>query len=498
MIRLVSSTEMAAIDRTAQEQYRIPGISLMECAALLSWQVIRRRTDGPVTFVVGKGNNGGDALAVARHCRTAGTVCRVVCVVPEAKLSDLARTQFEGVRGLDIPVTVWTEDESTARSWISGAPVIVDGMLGTGLSGVAREPLSSVITAVNDRDGVTIALDVPSGGGDAWRTDWPVIRADLTLTLGLPKRFLFSPNLRPHCGEIVHLPLTYPSEIMREADGASYLISLGDLSERLSPLPSQSYKRSRGSVAVLGGSVGMTGAPVLAARSALSCGAGLATVICDAECYPVIASHLVSALARPLGEIDREDLGRHNAVCIGPGWGTENREDLLRGIISQCSRGVLDADALNVLAAMDRPPALDGEWVLTPHVGELARLLGSSTEDVLSQWETSAISAAARYGAVVVAKSHVTVVATPDGTTYVYDGMNPVLATGGSGDVLAGVVAALLCRVTPVDAAIGAVLLHGAAGESAKERGIVLAEELPAFIASRAAEQFGASGGLPA
>ncbi|MBU8914112.1 MAG: NAD(P)H-hydrate dehydratase, partial [Spirochaetales bacterium] len=273
---------------------------------------------------------------------------------------------------------------------------------------------------------------------------------------------------RGNCGQIAVISFTLPTQLVTEPELAGELLEHHDLADLLPPIPRTAHKGQRGVLAVFAGSIGTAGAAVLASQSALSAGAGVVTVFADDAVYVPLASQLTSVMVRPddgsiaAGPVDP---GRFGAVVVGPGWGTsERRASQLVEIIAAFKTGVIDADGLTLLSAVIDPPSLP-DWVLTPHPAELGRLAGASRDDVLADMYGFAGRAAEMYGAVVVAKASTTIIAHPDGRVAVVDGMNPSLATAGSGDVLAGVFGALLSRGVPAwDAARAGAVAHSVAG----------------------------------
>jgi NAD(P)H-hydrate epimerase len=240
----------------------------------------------------------------------------------------------------------------------------------------------------------------------------------------------------------------------------------------------EGYKGSRGRIGVFAGAEGTTGAAVLCSQAAARTGAGLVYLSVDRSIYPIVASHLVSVMPRVLDADDPIDLERFDALLVGPGWGQQGRGEFFERLLGSTAPGVLDADGINLLAA-GSPIDLGGRWVLTPHPGEMARLAQTDSRSVLEDPYGVSESVARAYRATVVLKSHVTFVTFPDGTLRVMDGMNPYLGTGGSGDVLAGVVAGYLARgATPEEAAVAAVYVHAQAGARARNSGWFLAEDL--------------------
>ncbi|MFW5742609.1 MAG: NAD(P)H-hydrate dehydratase [Spirochaetota bacterium] len=493
-MRLVTTDAMQDIDRRARDEYGIPGLVLMESAGLQAWQELQARLadSAPrICFVAGKGNNGGDALVMARYAIGKGYPTSVVLAAGLNSLGEQAGLHAAIVRELGVEPVVWPEAEAGARELISAADVIVDGLSGTGIRGALRAPLDAMAAAINEATGVVACVDAPSGLSDSWTPEMPVVRATLTLTMGLPKACLYLPAARPECGEVVVVPVSFPRALLDDPAIPGELIGAGDLRTLLPPLAVDAYKHRRGVVAVFAGNVGTTGASVLAAEGAQRCRAGLVTIYADREVYPIIASSVRAVMARPFDSIEDaaaalEAVGTDAAV-IGPGWGiSDERQAHLRDLVGRVDRGVLDADAITLFARLADPPRLDDRWVLTPHPGELARALGRASADVRDRFFDAAAELARRTGAVVAAKSHVLVVAHPDGRYAVVDGVNPTMGTGGTGDVLAGAIGGLLAGgMDGWRAARAAAVVHQEAGRRLRERvGVFVADELAAELAA--------------
>lgn len=488
MTRLVDSAHMQEIDRRAQEEYGIPSIVLMESAGLFAWLELKHRLEErfggsqpSICVVAGKGNNGGDALVMARYAIGEGYDTTVVLAAGRDELGEHAGVHARIVAALGAEVLVWKERTQACRDAIRGTNVVVDGLAGTGIKGALRPPLDAICDAMNVARAPVATVDAPSGLSDSWRSDMPAVEATWTLTMGVPKNCLYTPLARAKCGEIVRIPVSFPRELIVDPSIRGVVLEPDRLSALLPPLSPVAYKHKRGVVGVFAGAMGTTGAAVLAAEGAHRCRAGLVTVFADEAVYPIVASNVGSVMVRPLqpeaplGGVDLD------AVVVGPGWGvTEERAALLRTIVDTGPGGAIDADGLNLLATMDEPPALSVRWVLTPHPGEMARLLGTDGRTVLEEFLPSALRLAKERGAVVVGKSHTTIVAHPDGRYAYADGMNAAMATGGSGDVLAGAIAGLVAGgMDGWQAACAAVLAHQIAGQSLRERaGLFLAEEL--------------------
>ncbi len=502
-VRLVDSAQMTAIDRAAIERFGIPAPILMENAGIKALAAMQRRIWGrpvpeqPVTVVAGRGNNGGDALVIARQLRAAGARRLTVLLSHgEPQAGGACAVNLAICRALGIPVPDEPDADAAARALACGW--VIDGMAGTGLRGALRGPAAALAERIGRSEAQVIAVDAPSGVGDRFRAGMPTVRADWTVALELPKRALFLPAARPSCGNVIVVPIGFPAALTGAdgADATARLLGPAALPRMLPAVRPDAHKGTRGHVAVLAGAAGTAGAARLAATAAASSRAGLVTLHADAGTYPMQAAALTSVMVAPWSEAaDPAALAaRFDSLVVGPGWGAgPARAEWLARLLAAPARGVLDADAITLLGrAGDRVQALAGRWVLTPHPGELARLSGGTAADVLADPAAAAAAAAERFGAVVVLKGHVTYVAAsgaPAGGSgratpplSVIDGMQPWLATGGAGDVLAGVIGALLAdgRLDPYRAACAGVLIHAAAARRCyAERGWFLAEDLP-------------------
>ena len=539
---VVTSAEMAEIDRRARAEYALPGAVLMENAGANAYAAVRERLWGgslpgatamgsvsagaataPLVFLAGRGNNGGDALVMARHAHAgSATDVTVVVVNGEPRPGTPAADNLAACRALGMPILAWDEARAAASRALQRAAWIFDGIAGTGLSGELSGAPAEVVGEVNAAPGRVVAIDVPSGLGDGYRGG-PLVRAVATVTMGLPKRCLYLPAARTAVGEILVVAVGFPRPLLA-GTGACELLTEDLLPGLLPPIPPDAHKGTRGHVAAFAAAPGTTGAAHLATAAAARAGAGLVTLYADPDTYAVVApaarSSMIrrfdwpaAACARARAAPDLAELLRHHrTLLIGPGWGVhpERRSLLGRLLELATSRdgaehaappagggrparaaggspltGVLDADALTLLAQLaaeeGAPRNLRGNWVLTPHPGEMARLLGTTAAEVVADPAAAAVAAAGRWQATVILKGHVTCIADEaDAQLAILDRSNPALATGGAGDVLAGVVAGLLSRgMTPAAAARAAVLIHAEAGARARrEWGWFQAEDL--------------------
>lgn len=474
METLVTAAQMAAIDKAAQEQ-GIPGMVLMENAgqhALRLW--LRRalsggqeRELGPVVAVAGAGNNGGDALVMARGCSNLGIP--VTAVLSKKELKGSAEEQRRILHSMRVPLFYW--DEPEAQRSIAEARWIFDGVAGTGISGELRGSSREIVEAINESSATVLAVDVPSGLGDEYRPGFSAVRAEATVTMGLKKRCLFHPGARELAGEIEVGDPGFPRALLSPESG-SILVTGSDLSSFYPRVGLSAHKGKRGFLGLFAGSEGTTGAAVLAGRGALHSGCGLVRIHTDPASRSEIAGGDPALMVQGL-DLSRFDplnspklkelLSRYSALALGPGWGVSpERRRLLRALAESSLPAVLDADGLNNL--VDEKLRL-WDWVLTPHPGEAARLLAWEPGDVLADPGSAAAELSRTYEATVLLKGAVTVIRSPEGSEWFVEGMNPALATAGSGDVLTGIIGGLLARgASPSDAAIAGALLHQEAG----------------------------------
>lgn len=492
--------QMAAVDGAATLA-GLTGAALMESAGQSVAREIRRQfpKGRRVMILAGGGNNGGDGLVVARHLAEAGWTVSVELFVDPERLAGEAAAQWALVAPMHLPVrhveTAEEARESTARA--AGADCVVDALLGTGLRGTVREPVRSAIEALNAALGATpvVAVDAPSGlDGATGRVRGAALRADLTVTLGFPKPGLFLADGPAHTGRLVAVPLGYPPAALAAAASQNRPLgwtALEDAEAALPPRAHDLHKGAAGRLLLLAGSADYPGAAVLAATAALRTGAGLCVVATPAPVAGWLIERLpeaivlslpvtkTGALAARAAEVVAKAAGEADAVALGPGLTTGRGVGaLVAAALAAPGPVVVDADALNVLAADPEPVRRDAATVLTPHPGELGRWLDRPAAEVDADRLAAARQAADRWGCHVVLKGSPTVIADPGGRADLNLTGNPGLAVGGSGDVLTGVLGSLLAQgVAAPLAARAAPLLHGLAADWAArdlgERGLV-------------------------
>jgi len=487
-MKLVTSQEMRAIDAAAVGEYGIPGIVLMENAGLRVVEAVCEALTpgGRVVVTCGHGNNGGDGLVVARHLLNRGVDVRVMLLAKGSDLAGDAAANHGIARKMGVPIL---EAPSTRalNAAAESADLLVDAILGTGVKGKAHGAALAAVRATRRCRGRIIAVDIPSGvSADDGALLGEAVRAEVTVTLGLPKIGLYTYPGRGYCGDIHVVDIGLPRPLLISPGLRTNLTTTEEAARRLPTRPPDAHKGDFGRVVILGGSPGFTGAPCLAAEGALRVGAGLVTVGCAESLNPILEAKLTEAMTRPLPETPQSALGRDSvsdalglcaqadAVVLGPGLSRHpEAAAFARAVIhSVAAPLVVDADALTALAG-DLAPLRTrrGPTVLTPHPGEMSRLCSTTIAAVQSDRLGWCRRLADETGAVAALKGAGTVVAAPDGEAWVNPTGSSALATGGTGDVLAGAIAGLLAGgADALSASVAAVYYHGAAADLAESR----------------------------
>lgn len=482
-MKIVTSEQMRSIDRRAIERYSIPSIVLMENAAIAVVSVIETKFPNAdvVSIVCGKGNNGGDGLAIARHLHNRHRSVDVLLAVDSIDaIGGDVRVMYDAAKSSGVVIHTGSDDDAIDR-WLARATtadLVVDALLGTGLSRPAEGAALSIIEGFRELRMPVVAVDVPSGL-DATHPDrdWPVVDADVTVTFALPKiSTVFAPS-NAHCGEVIVADISLPHAAIDEERLDLSLMTAGDTDVIIPRREVASHKGTHGHVGLVCGSEGRSGAAILAARGALRGGAGLVTVLTDAGTAQIVDAQSIESMSKAidLDDLRPPDLERFDVVAIGSGLPDEERTyEFLRNLIAAIEKPmVLDAGAISAHRGAPERLAGGAPKVLTPHPGELARLLGIETKEIQADRIRYVREAAKRTKAIVILKGHQTLVADPDGEVSVNPTGHPAMATGGMGDVLTGLVAAFIGGgIGRWDAARAGVFLHGLAGEiAAKEIG---------------------------
>jgi len=504
MLPILDNQAMREADRRTIEDFGMPGLVLMENAATGVVDAVREAYPGArrILILCGTGNNGGDGLAAARHLNNGGHDVSVLLFGDPSKLSPDAGVNYTLAVAFRVPIrTIAGEDLAALATELDDRPpdVIIDALLGTGLDRPLGGRFEDAVSLVAASGAPVVAVDVPTGlNGSTSEVSGTALHADLTVTFAALKRCHAIPPACLHCGDVVVVDIGIAPAVV-EADCRLWWPEADDIRLLLPHRPENSHKGTFGHLLLVAGAEGRGGAVAMAARAAVVAGSGLVTMAVPKPVVPVADGNCLEAMTLPLkatssGEIAGPDgietlLGRVSALAVGPGMGTgDSAAATLEWLLDRWQGPLLlDADAINLLAGrLERLAGRDLPPVLTPHPGELARLLGRTIDEVTADRLAAAREAASRAQSVVVAKGHRTLVVDPDGEAWVNPTGGSQLATGGSGDVLTGVISAFLAQdLDPVRAAIAGCWLHGRAGElgGGDYPAAVPAAELPTYLA---------------
>jgi NAD(P)H-hydrate epimerase len=459
-----------------------PGEELMERAgyavARATIQFLKREDSRSVLLFAGKGNNGGDAIVAARHLAGAGCYPTLVLLCRRNELQGDALLHFQklvsAIRIFELP----TLDELSGIVAETEPAVVVDGLLGTGLKGDVREPYATAIKVINGLHLPVVAIDIPSGlGSDTGEVHGFGVRADMTVTMALPKIGLLKPAAADFVGRIEVADIGIPRELVEEISTDVELLTAQDVKPLLPPRRRSANKGDFGHLLVIAGSEGYTGAPVMVAHAAARAGAGLVTLAVPRNIYSIVAAQCPpEVMPQPVEfqQLSSSYFARFDAVAIGPGLGQQaETQKMVWKVVSSCPLPmVVDADALNAMAqGLAALKKLQKPFVLTPHPGEMARLVGKTAKEVQGDRGGLAAGFAREYGVVMVLKGAGTVVAEKSGGLWINSTGNPGMAKGGMGDALTGIIGAFLAQgLTAFDAARAGVFLHGLAGDLANDK----------------------------
>ncbi len=488
MEKVLTCAQMREVEKAAADS-GLDYQRLMENAGSAAAKTIRQRypvAGRPVAILCGKGNNGGDGFVIARKLLNEGASVTVVLTCGQPQTAD-AREMFSRLRTLDIGVVSLETEPYIAASSVREAALIVDAVYGIGFHGRLPDYLRSLFRVANASPAPTAAVDVPSGlNGDTGEADEDTLRADFTVTFTAMKAGLAEANASLYTGEIQVAEIGIDPALLEPYGPDRTVIDLAMVRPCFPRRAEDSHKGTYGTLLAFCGSAGMMGAALMAAESALRCGVGLLSLALPRSLYPIAAARLCEPVFCLLDEngdgglslsnraVLREQAAGASALLIGCGLGSRTEtEELVLDLLRTAERPmVLDADGINLAARhISVLKTVRAPLIITPHPGEMARLTGLSTAEVQADRENVARRFAGAYGVTVVLKGHRTVVASPDGTVLTNPNGNPGMATGGSGDVLAGMIASFLAQGMPArNAAICGVYLHGMAGDRAAER----------------------------
>lgn len=519
-MRLVKASEMQEMDRLTIEEVGLPGVVLMENAARGATRVFVEHFEpsrnSRILFLCGRGNNGGDGYVMARYLHQMGFGVSVIVLSQCQKITGDAGANLKIIQqmGLDLKEAAGPQQWTAYRDCFERADFIVDGILGTGLKSGVRGFYQQVIEAVNASGKPVMAIDIPSGlHADTGAVMGVAVRADVTPTFGFPK---LGQLLFPGAGlvgRLVRIDIGIPRAATDRVPVHARLIEARDVQGMFPFEDPDVHKGSRGHLLVIAGSTGKTGAAALASMAALRAGAGLVTLGIPRSLNSTLESKLTEAMTYPLPETPAGTLSLNaeqeilqllegkNALVLGPGLSThEDTVRLVERIVARCPVPiVVDADGLNALEGNLTPlHSCKAQVILTPHPGEMARLTGLSNAEVQADRTGLASRFARDHACHLILKGARTIVGRPDGRIHVNPTGNPALASGGSGDVLTGLLGGFLARgLPPEKAAIGGVYLHGLAAdllaEEVGQAGILagdLIEEIPSLMAALSAGQW--------
>lgn len=495
-MKIATAAEMRAMDAAAIGEYKIPGIVLMENAGNAVARVVGEYLGGvrdkKICIIAGKGNNGGDGYVAARQLYNQGARIKVFLIGCLAEdLTGDARTNMDILiqMGISITPVAAERDWDIAELAFSLADCLVDALLGTGIYGELKPEFRQAVELVNKSGRPVVAVDIPSGvEADTGQIRTTAVRAIKTVTLGLFKPGLLLYPGAEYAGEVVTANIGIPVELLENPAIKQNWITAEQVGYILPKRKNDAHKGTAGRVTVVAGSRGLTGAAALASMAALRAGAGLVTLCIAASLNNIMEVKLTEVMTCPLpdragdGCLTTEAAaavvaaaGHSGVLAIGPGLGTEEETQMaVRQILLETETPlVIDADALSALAGQPELwQDLKALAVLTPHPGEMARLTGLTSSQVNADRIAVARQAAGEWGCIIVLKGAPTVVAFPDGEVYLNSTGNAGMATGGTGDVLTGIIAGLIAQgLSSHEAAVAGVFVHGRAGDFAAENG---------------------------
>ncbi len=489
-MKVVTADEMRRLDKRAAEEFGIPTLLLMENAGRQAAQELLRVFPAVkrVAVVAGKGNNGGDGFVCARHLLNHGVRVKTYLLARREEVQGDARVNLTILDRMGHGPKEITSVEGlrdTAEE-LREADLLVDALLGTGVSGAARGLYAEAIGLLNRLEKPIVALDIPSGlPADDGRLLGPAVQAYLTVTFALPKRGLLLYPAARYVGTLKVVDIGIPRNLLEDPQLKVNLVEADEVAEVLRPRDPNAHKGTFGHVLVIAGSAGKTGAAFLCALASLRVGAGLCTLALPESLNDLMEAKLTEAMTKGLPETEERSLAvaalddllalaeGKDAVAIGPGLSTHpSTARLVRELLPLLRIPmVVDADGINALSQhLEVLEKVNAPVVLTPHPGELSRLLSIGREEILEKRIPIAQKVASTFNLHLVLKGARTLVADPEGQVFINPTGNPGMATGGTGDVLTGMVAGLMAQgIAPLKASIAGVYLHGLAGDLAAE-----------------------------
>lgn len=487
-MRLINGEESREMDRIAAKEFSLPALVLMENAGLRSYDFIRNEIGlqpGRVSVLLGKGNNGGDGLVLARHLYNNGYDVRLFSLFDpeEFSPSSAANWAIAEAMGMECQVIRDERDLLLVKVVLLSSKLIVDAVFGSGFRGDAVGLTAALFRSVNESQKPVLALDLPSGvNGDDGSTSDPAITATWTIAFGLPKfGNVISPGAE-YGGKLTVADISFPNVLLTPREGDAIYLDESWAQSQIKPRSPQSHKGNFGHVLICGGAKGMIGAPLLAGKAALRCGSGLVTYMVPRSLEPAVMTQNLEALTIALPENEEQcldqkaltEIFRHTGnKVMALGMGISRHEDTLElaaGIIRDANCPLLvDADALLALNRIEERKK-SFPLILTPHPGEMARMLNCSIREVQEDRIAAVRAAAEKWQATVVLKGQHSLIASGSGSLLVNSTGNPGMATGGMGDTLSGIIISLLGQGYDAETATAlGVYLHGLAGDIAAE-----------------------------
>ncbi len=491
-MKIVSAEEMREIDRQASQNFGIASLILMENAGIRVVEAaetfLKNGFQSRVVIVAGKGNNGGDGLVVARHLLNSGIMVDTFLLGNPGEMTPDTLVNYEILRKMGANLFPLQDEEGINRLLLLtlSADLIIDALYGISFRGRLNEFDSQVVSILNQSQKPIVAVDIPSGvEADSGRVKGEAVKASWTVTLALPKMGLLVEPGCSYAGRVTVADISIPSTLLSDKGIKTNLLTEDLVKGFFPPRSRESHKGTYGHALIIGGSVGMVGAVMLSSAAALAVGAGLVTAAVPESLLPIVEGGLAEVMTAPLAETSQKSvalealpaienlLGTVSVCAIGPGMSRyPEAKAIVRFVLERSGIPVvIDADGLYALG--EDMSVLENRQipiVLTPHPGEMSRLLGTTVGELQSRRLKVACEASSDWGVTVVLKGSRTVVAQPNGETYLNVTGNPGMATAGSGDVLTGVIAGLIAQgMRPNDAAGIGVYLHGKAGDLVKE-----------------------------
>jgi hydroxyethylthiazole kinase-like uncharacterized protein yjeF len=512
-MQAVTAEQMQHLDHKAIEIYGIPGVVLMENAGRGAAEVILKTFPGlernSVAVVAGKGNNGGDGFVIARYLLNAGVSVKVFLLTDPKVLQGDAQINYQiflRMKGEVLPVPSYKDFQNVKRH-LEKCGLLIDGIFGTGLDAEVRGYYREVIDHLNTLHKPVVAIDIPSGlDANTGKPFGVAIRATLTLTFGLPKVGLLIPPGTDYVGDLKIIDISLPRKLIEEENVKTHLLEKEEILKGLaSPRRLDSHKGDYGHVLVLAGSVGKTGAAAMACEAALRMGAGLVTLGIPKSLNAIMEVKLTEVMTEPLPETPKQTLSLKafnaivrlcedkKAIIIGPGIGTfKETQALVLKLIKVLNLPIiLDADGITALSTQIKTfTPTQGPLILTPHPGEMGRLTGLTSKQVLDDRMGISRIFSQAHQTYLVLKGYRTLIVTPQGEIFINPTGNPGMASGGTGDVLTGMIGGLICQGFGILPSLQmAVFLHGLAGDRVSaekgERSLVatdLIDRIPAIL----------------